>query len=350
MADIFTRLLANATSKELGQPIVVENKPGAHGTIAAHSIVKAKPDGYTLFNATITTIIQTVINPDNPFKVNDFTPIVGLYSMPLVMVMKGDSKLNTLEDFIDFARKNPNRLNVGTPGVNSVHFALELFKKEARVEVNHIPFQGDAPGVIGVMGGHVDAAFLGLVAVAEHLKGGTMKGLALTMSKRVPQFPNLPTLAEKGFKKTGDIFSWGGVFAPAGLPGAILEKLSAAYQKAAPHPDAVSQLEKVGFTATYMSGKEFDHFVKDECIPGMKQLGVPITGGWRLVIGDGPRMLAECSGRSIEDIAKCIDTDLFRRLVRKLKKDYATDYASRILAPTGRIEIPSMLGQMMKGF
>jgi len=101
-----------------------------------------------------------------------------------------------------------------------------------------------------------------------------------------------------------------------------------------------------------LPGKEEDHyhFVKDECIPGMKELGVPITGGWRLVIGDGPRMLAECSGRSMEDIAKCIDTDLFRRLVMKLKKDYATDYASRILAPTGRIEVPSMLSRMMKGF
>jgi hypothetical protein len=99
-------------------------------------------------------------------------------------------------------------------------------------------------------------------------------------------------------------------------------------------------------------GKEEEHyhFVKEECIPGMKELRTPITGGWRLVIGDGPLILAECSARSMEDIARCVDTDLFRRLVRKLKKEYATDYGSRILAPTGRIEIPSMLSQMMKGF
>jgi tripartite-type tricarboxylate transporter receptor subunit TctC len=115
-----------------------------------------------------------------------------------------------------------------------------------------------------VMGGHVDAAFLGLVAVAEHMKGGTMKGLAMTTSKRSPQFPNLPTMAEKGYPKTGYIFSWGGVFAPAGLPGSILEKLSGAYQKAAPNPEVISQLEKVGFTATYTNAKEFDHFVKEE--------------------------------------------------------------------------------------
>ena len=263
--DTAARIVTNQVNKHLDQPIIVNNKPGGGSAVAADFVAKSKPDGYSLFNSTITTVIQTVINPNNPFKITEFTPIVGLYSMPLVIVVKGDSKFNTIEELIDFAKKNPNKLNMGTPGVNSVHhFALELFKKEAGIEVNHIPFQGDAPGVVGVMGGHVDAAFLGLVAVAEHMKGGTMKGLVMTTAKRSPQFPNLPTMAEKGFRKTGQIFSWGGVFAPAGLPGAILEKLSTAYQKAAPSREVISQLEKVGFTATYMNAKEFDRFVKEE--------------------------------------------------------------------------------------
>ncbi|MGZ3494462.1 MAG: Bug family tripartite tricarboxylate transporter substrate binding protein [Thermodesulfobacteriota bacterium] len=263
--DTAARIVTNQVNKHLEQPMIVNNKPGGGSAVAADFVAKSKPDGYTLFNSTITTVIQTVINPANPFKMTEFTPIVGLYSMPLVIVVKADSKFNTIEDLIDFAKKNPNKLNVGTPGMNSVHhFALEIFKREAKIEVNHIPFQGDAPGVVGVMGGHVDAAFLGLVAVAEHMKGGTMKGLAMTTSKRTTQFPNLPTLAEKGFSNTAKIFSWRGVFAPAALPGQILEKLSAAYQKAAPSPEVVSQLEKVGFTATYMNAKDFDHFVKDE--------------------------------------------------------------------------------------
>jgi tripartite-type tricarboxylate transporter receptor subunit TctC len=263
--DTAARIVTNQVNKYLEEPVIVNNKPGGGSAVAADFVAKSKPDGYTLFNATITTVIQTVINPNNPFKISEFTPIVGLYSMPLVIVVKGDSKWNTIEELIDFAKKNPNKLNIGTPGVNSVHhFALELFKKEAGIEVSHIPFQGDAPGVVAVMGGHVDAAFLGLVAVAEHMKGGTMKGLAMTTSKRAPQFPNLPTMEEKGFPMTGNIFSWGGVFAPAGLPGAILEKLSTAYQKAATSPDVVGQLEKVGFTATYMSARDFDHFVKEE--------------------------------------------------------------------------------------
>jgi len=263
--DTAARIVTNQVNKYLEQPIIVNNKPGGGSAVAADFVAKSKPDGYTLFNSTITTVIQTVINPANPFKMTEFTPIVGLYSMPLVIVVKADSKFNTIEDLIDFAKKNPNKLNVGTPGMNSVHhFALEIFKREAKIEVNHIPFQGDAPGVVGVMGGHVDAAFLGVVAVAEHIKGGTMKGLAMTTSKRTTQFPNLPTMAEKGFSNTAKIFSWGGVFAPAGLPGQILEKLSGAYQKAAPSAEVVSQLEKVGFTATYMNAKEFDRFVKDE--------------------------------------------------------------------------------------
>ena len=263
--DTAARIVTNQVNKYLEQPMIVNNKPGGGSAVAADFVAKSKPDGYTLFNSTITTVIQTVINPNNPFKITEFSPIVGLYSMPLVIVVKGDSKFSTIEDLIDFAKKNPNKLNIGTPGVNSVHhFALELFKKEAGIEANHIPFQGDAPGVVGVMGGHVDAAFLGIVAVAEHMKGGTMKGLVMTTAKRSPQFPNLPTMAEKGFPKTGNIFSWGGVFAPAGLPGAILEKLSTAYQKAAPSQEVISQLEKVGFTATYMNAKEFDRFVKEE--------------------------------------------------------------------------------------
>ena len=99
-------------------------------------------------------------------------------------------------------------------------------------------------------------------------------------------------------------------------------------------------------------GKDEEHyrFVKDECVPGMKELRVPITGAWRMAIGSGPQILAECSARNLEDIAKAIDSSLFRRLVRKLKKDFATDYSSRILAPTGRIEVPSMMSEMMKGF
>lgn len=263
--DTAARIVTNQVNKYLEQPVIVNNKPGAGSAVAADFVAKAKPDGYTLFNATATTVIQTVATPNNPFRMSEFTPIVGLYSMPLVIVVKRDSKLNTIEDLVGFAKKNPNRLNVGTPGVNSGHhFSLELFKGEAGIEVNHIPFQGDAPAVVGVMGGHVDAAFLGLVAVAEPMKAGTMKGLAMTTSKRVSQFPDLPTMAEKGFTKTGNIFSWGGVVAPAGLPAAILEKLSTSYQKAATDPDVVGQLEKVGFTTTYMNAKDFDAFVKDE--------------------------------------------------------------------------------------
>jgi len=196
---------------------------------------------------------------------SEFTPIVGLYSMPLVIVVKGDSKLNTMEDLVAFAKKNPNRLSMGTPGINSVHhFALELLKIEAGIDVNNVPFQGDAPAATGLMGGHVDAAFVGLVAVTEPIKAGKLKALAITTSKRVAQFPNLPTMADKGYEKTGKIFSWGGVVAPAGLPAPILEKLSSAYQKAASSPEVMGHLEKVGFTSTYMNAREFNAFVKEE--------------------------------------------------------------------------------------
>ena len=263
--DTAARIVTNQVSKYLEYPMVVNNKPGAGSAVAGDFVAKAKPDGYSLLSATATTVILTVASRDNPFKMSDFTPIVGLYSMPLVMVVRGDSKLNSIEDFVDYAKKNPNKLDVGTPGINSVHhFGLELFKKEAGIDVNHVPFQGDAPAAVGVIGGHVEAAFLGLVAVAEPIKSGKMKALAMTTAKRVAQFPSLPTMAEKGYARTGNIVSWGGVAAPAGLPAAILEKLSAAYQKAANNPEVISQLEKVGFSTTYMNAREFNEFVRDE--------------------------------------------------------------------------------------
>ncbi len=263
--DTAARIVTNQVNKYLEQPVIVVNKAGGASAVAADFVAKSKPDGYTLLSATITTVIHTIVNPDIPFKLRDFMPIAGLYSMPLVIVVKGDSKLSTIEEFIDFAKKNPKQLNMGIAGVNVVHhFAFELFKKEAGIEANPIVFQGDPAAVVGVLGGHIDFAFLGLVSAGEHIKRGTMKGLVVTSSRRSPQFPNIPTMGEKGFAKGGVIVSWGGVFAPAGTPMAVLEKLSAAYQKATANPDVVAQLEKVGFAATYMNAKDFDHFVKDE--------------------------------------------------------------------------------------
>src|SRR5512141_1082878 len=119
--DTAARIVTSQVNKYLEQPMIVNNKPGAGSAVAADFVAKSKPDGYTLFNATATTVIQTVATPNIPFTMSEFTPIVGLYSMPLVIVVKGDSKLNTIEDFIAFAKRNPNRLNVGTPGVNSGH-------------------------------------------------------------------------------------------------------------------------------------------------------------------------------------------------------------------------------------
>lgn len=263
--DTAARIVTNQVNKYLEQPIIVVNKAGGASAVAADFVAKSKPDGYTLFQSTITTVIHTIVNPDIPFKLSDFLPIAGLYSMPLVIVVKGDSKLSTVEEFIDFAKKNPKQLNMGIAGINVVHhFAFELFKKEAGIEANPIVFQGDPAAVVAVLGGHIDFAFLGLVSAAEHIKQGTMKGLIVTSSRRAPQFPNIPTMGEKGFAKGGTIVSWGGVLAPAGTPMAVLNKLSAAYQKATANPDVVAQLEKVGFALAYMNAKDFDHYMKDE--------------------------------------------------------------------------------------
>lgn len=259
--DTASRIFADEINKTLKPPIIVKNKPGAGSAVCADFVSKAKPDGYTLMNATFTTVIQTVVVPNIPFKINDFTHVARLYAMPLVIVTKPDSAIKTLDDLVAYAKKNPKKLNMGVPGINSVHhFAFKLFKKASGIEVTSIPFKGDAPAVVGILGGHVDVAFIGAVAAAEHLKAGKLRGLVTTAPERSPQFTDVPTMAEKGFPGAG-IVTWGSIFAPAGIPQEVVKKLAATYKKAVESPDLIKKFAKVGFTLSYMGPEPFHKFV-----------------------------------------------------------------------------------------
>jgi tripartite-type tricarboxylate transporter receptor subunit TctC len=261
--DTAARIFADEVNKFLEEPIVVMNKPGAGSAVCADFVSKAEPDGYTLMNATLTTVIQTVVDPNIPFGIDDFTHVVRLYSMPLVIVTTPDSQLKTIEDLISYARKNPMKLNMGVPGINSVHhFAYKLFEKASGVKVTSIPFKGDAPAIVGILGGHVDVAFIGAVAAAEHLKAGKLSGLVTTAPERLASFPELPTMAETGFADAG-IVTWGSLFAPAGTPDKVIEKLSATYKRAANSEDLIRKFEKVGFTVSFMDHEAFHRFVMD---------------------------------------------------------------------------------------
>ena len=259
--DTAARIFADEVNKSLANPVVVVNKPGAGSAVAADFVAKSKPDGYTLMNATLTTVIQTVVDPQIPFKIGDFTHVAMLYSMPLVIVTTPDSRIKTIDDLVKYSKEKGHKLNMGVPGVNSVHdFAYRLFRKSSGVDAAAIPFQGDAPAIVGILGGHVDVAFIGAVAAAEHLKAGKLVGLITTAPERSAQFPDMPTMAEKGYGEAG-IVTWGGIFAPAGIPKEVAGKLAQTYKKAADSAELKQKLENVGFTLSFMDPEPFRKFV-----------------------------------------------------------------------------------------
>jgi tripartite-type tricarboxylate transporter receptor subunit TctC len=261
-ADVFTRLLAAAASKELGQPIVIENKPGAHGIVAAHSIVKAKPDGYTLGGGVSS---QFLIVP-NMQKINfdplqDPTQIMVFMHYDLGLVVQADSPWKTWEDFKAYAKANPGKIRYGTAGVGTMqHLTFEMVGQKEGIKWTHIPFPSGNGPVIALLGGHVEAAIQAPADITPHIKAGKLRLLLALNDSRWPIDPNVPTIKEKGYYSTFSCFSiWG----PKGLPEPIRAKLENAFHKAMKDPAFVSAAEKLQATILYIPGKEYTIMLKE---------------------------------------------------------------------------------------
>ena len=245
--DIIARVLAEAAGGRLGQQIIVENRPGAGGNLGTEAVARAAPDGYTLTLCTIgTCAMNAAIYPSMPYDVErDFAPVVLAASVSNVLTVNPAVPAQTVKELVALAKNKPGTLTYGSTGYgSSPHFAGELLKAQAGVEITHVTYKGSAPAIIDLRGGQIDVFFDNAPSILPHIKAGAVRALATTGAKRSKQLPNVPTMQEAGYP--GFVIQpWWGVLAPAKTPPAIVAKLNEAFNGALRDPSVIKRFEEV---------------------------------------------------------------------------------------------------------
>lgn len=267
--DRVTRLAAKALTEQTGQSFVVENRAGANSNIGAEYVARTKPDGYTLYVGTIAnTINRTLYTKLNYDILEDFTPIGLLASVPNVLVINPKLPIHSVTEYIAYARANPGKLTCASAGSgSSIHLSCELFKIETNTNILHVPYKGSGPAVADLMGGQVDSMFDNLPSALPHIKSGKLRALGVTSPERVVIAKDLPTLAEAGLPKFA-VMSWFGLFARAGTPKPIVDKLNAELNRALNDPAMRATYIDAGFVSPTPpnSPQQFDAFTKGEIL------------------------------------------------------------------------------------
>ena len=264
--DNAARILAQKMATQMGQAIVTENLPGSSGLIGADQVARAAPDGYTLggFNDSILTMVPNIY-PKVPWNaLTDFAPVSLVATVEWGLLVKEDSPYKTVADFIAAAKAAPGKLNYGSGGIGSPqHIAMAQFTTRTGINVAHDPYKGATPGAVAVAAGEVDAGFQGLAPAMALIQSHRLRLLAVSTPKRLPQFPNVPTMEEAGVK---DFFfnSWFALVAPAGTPPAIIERLNAEIQKTLLDPVLRARFDSYGLTIRGSSAKELGEQTKKQ--------------------------------------------------------------------------------------
>ena len=261
--DIVARLLAHALENALGQAFVVENRPGAQGAIGAALVAKAPPDGYTVLVGSIgTQAVNQYLYPSLPYDpVKDFAPVTVLTKTNTVLTVSSASPFTTLQELIEYAKANPNKLNYGIPAVGDAgHLAFEQLKHDADIPAVGIPYNSVPTSITDVIGGRIDFVVTAVVAQNALITAGKLRPLAVTGASRSPALPDVPTIAESGFPGF-EASSWSGLFMPAATNPAIVSKLSAAVAKAYQDPVLLNDMYSRGFELASLPPKEFADFV-----------------------------------------------------------------------------------------
>lgn len=265
-SDITGRAIGSKFQEYLGQPAVVENRPGANGSIAAEFVAKADADGYTILVGSIGVFsINAALFKDLRYHpVRDFAPITLAVTTPNVLVTRPDLAANSMKELVEFAKQNPGRLSYCSSGAGSSdHLTGETFKQGARIFAVHVPYRGGAACQNDLMGSQVDISFQNLGAVTGYIKGGRMKAFAVTAKTRHPQLPNVPTTAEAGYPDLV-VTSWQAVAAPAKTPRDVVAKLHDATVRALRSPDIRERMTQIGFDVVAGTPEEFGAFMKAE--------------------------------------------------------------------------------------
>ena len=263
-SDILARLIAQKLGPALGTTVVVDNKAGAGGSVGSEQVSRAAPDGYTILGGTISShAINVSLYPKLGYDpVTSFVPIALIGTNPVVLVTRQDSPYKSLADVVNAGKAKKPMTSASAGNGTSQHLALELLKFKTGISVDHIPYKGSAPAIQDVMGGQVDMMFDTTVVAGPHVESGKLHALAVTSPKRLANMPNVPTVAETvpGY----EVMSWQAIFAPAGTPKAIQQRLHEEINKILAQPDVKERLAKLGMEPGQMSPEQFTTFQKAE--------------------------------------------------------------------------------------
>ena len=265
-ADSLARLLAQKLGSSLGQPVVVDNKPGAGGTIATAAVAASKPDGYTLLMVTSGHAGSAALYPKLSYDtLKSFEPVAKVGASPVVIVAPASAPYKQLKDVIDAARKSPGKLNyaAGGGGATTTSLAAEFLKNEAKIDMVMVPYKGSGPALTALLSGEVDLGFDIPSSALPHIKAGKLRPLAVTTKTRSSVLPDVPTVAEQGmagFEVTG----WFGVLAPAGTPAEVITRLNKEINAVLSDPETKNKLQGIGVEATPGSPADFGKLIASE--------------------------------------------------------------------------------------
>lgn len=264
--DIVARVLAVELTQVLGQPFIIDNRPGAGLIIGLEFTSKAAPDGYTLCMSPIGALaISPHMFEKLPYVIErDFQPISQLTNNPLMLAVSATLPVNSAREIVEYAKKNPGKLSfasstAGSPG----HLAGELLRIVSGGLIEHIPYKGGAPAIADLLAGRVQIMFEGTNSMAPHIKGGKVRGIAVTAEKRIAAFPDLPTMAESGLQGF-DISAWQGMVAPAGIARPLLDRINAAVNRAVATPNFTNRMADMGSEATAGTPEAFAALIKKD--------------------------------------------------------------------------------------
>ncbi|MBP6894061.1 MAG: Bug family tripartite tricarboxylate transporter substrate binding protein [Gammaproteobacteria bacterium] len=265
--DILSRLVANKLTEVSKWTVVPDNRGGAGGTIGIAEAARAQPTGYDLVmgqkdNMVVAPWLYKNLSYD---PVKDLTAVAHVAYTPVVIVVRSESRFKTLKDVVEAARAQPDAVTFGSPGNGTtIHLAGEIFKTAAKIQIRHVPYKGSNAAMMDVLAGNVDLLVSSLPSAIAQIKAGKLRPLAVTSAKRSTSLPDIPTVAELGYGKDFDVSTWYGIFAPAGTPRPVVDKVNAEVNKLLARPDVQAAIHEQGAEYQAMSTTEFATLVKDD--------------------------------------------------------------------------------------
>jgi tripartite-type tricarboxylate transporter receptor subunit TctC len=265
--DVIARVIAQDMAADLGQSVLVENRTGANGLIATMEIKRAAPDGYALLVTTLSHNVNAILQGDKRQydPIADFAPVSLVTFLPLVLVVKGDAPVNSVQDLVALAKARPADVSYASAGNGgSAHLAAALLATLSKTQMTHVPFRGNAPALADVMAGRVNFMFYPMIGIADQVAQKRLKVLGVSTAQRHPDYPGVPTMAEAGFPGFEEYTQGLGVVAPAGTPAAVVARLNAAVRASLLKPETVARLKGLGAITQSSSPEEFSAWLKKD--------------------------------------------------------------------------------------